>query len=250
MVKIILGIIIVVVGMNFILSAAGIEFTIFFDGWWTLVIILLAIFSIIKNGPKAINLIMLFGGMWLLARERNWIPDWMGSKYIIGAIILAVGLIFLLGNRREPVSDDYEEHRSRAFDRDEERRSTTCDREQDDDQFSRSRPRTSNNSDYTVVFGSQTVRNSSGNLDGSRCFSLFGDLNIDFTDAVFDHDVVIDATALFASIALRFPKDVQVVSRGVPIFGGIDIKRKEPILPGAPVVTVRCLIAFGSVEVQ
>ena len=70
MVKIILGIIIVVVGMNFILSAAGIEFTIFFDGWWTLVIILLAIFSIIKNGPKAINLIMLFGGLWLLARER------------------------------------------------------------------------------------------------------------------------------------------------------------------------------------
>jgi predicted membrane protein len=80
-------------------------------------------------------------------------------------------------------------------------------------------------------------------------FALFGGLTVDFRDARIDHDIMIDASAVFGGIDLMFPPDVRVVTRATPLFGGVDNKTRAPHAANAPTVTVRCLAAFGGVDI-
>ena len=88
------------------------------------------------------------------------------------------------------------------------------------------------------------------NLDGSTLFTLFGGLNVDFSNARIDHDIVIDASAIFGGIDLRFPDNVRVQTKATPLFGGVDNRSKNPADPQAPLVTVRCLVAFGGIDIK
>ncbi len=271
MVKIIIGIVIVVVGLNMILGAAGVEFDLFFDGWWTIPIIIVAIVSMLNQGVGPGNMVMLMVGLWMLASKQNWIPDWVHNDYIWGAAIIGVGLLFLMGKHQtssdegKPANnpshhssgEDFEaEQRQWERERAEYRRTYASEEPKSEPAGQEpSEPRyqehTSSgaNPTYTAIFGGQTVHYSSDALDGSTLFALFGGLEIDFRKAHIAHDIVIDATALFGGVDLRFPSYVRVVTKAVPIFGGVDNKSAIPSDPTAPVVTVRCLAAFGGITI-
>ena len=247
-----------------ILKKSGVEFTIFFDGWYAIPIIIIAAFSIANHGIGAGNLIMLLVGAWLLVNEQGWLPLWIENEYIWGAAVVAVGLIFLFGNRRKAAMEDQREHvhqaeTHRSFnDREDFKKSEESWEERlngeehkpdaEQPRF-RGRRETDSHPTYTAIFGGQTIHNSSDSLDGSTLFSLFGGLEVDFRNAVIDHDIIIDVTSIFGGADLRFPPTVRVVTKGIPIFGGVDNKSHVTADPNAPIVTVRCLVAFGGVDI-
>ncbi|PKL12592.1 MAG: hypothetical protein CVV52_09465 [Spirochaetae bacterium HGW-Spirochaetae-8] len=244
--KIILGVIIVGVGLNIILTAAGIEFTLLFDGWWTLPLIIIAVTSMLNHGVGAWNFGMLLLGSWLLANSRGWIPAWFDGRFLGGAAVIGFGLLFLMGSKRanshveSTDSTDKQEYRSSSA----SYRNTPGSRTNYKTEDSATHP------DYTAVFSGQDVRNVSDQLDGCTLFALFGGLNVDFTHAKIDHDIVIDASAIFGGIDMKFPSDVRVVTKATPLFGGVDNRAKDPADRSAPVVTVRCLAAFGGIDIK
>ncbi|MDD3823743.1 MAG: LiaF-related protein [Sphaerochaetaceae bacterium] len=244
--KLVVGLIIVFVGLNLILKAAGIEFSLFFTGWWAVPIILVAIISISGTGVGPWNFGLLVLGAWLLAEQRNWIPDWFDTKYVVGAAIIGFGLLFIFNPRQQQRDPDTSEHAGRTYEqphrepRQESAKRNEGPRKTDD----------SDNPSYTAVFAGQEIRNASGNLDGCTMFALFGGLTVDLRDACIDHDIVIDASAVFGGIDIHFPPNVHVVTRATPLFGGVDNKTKKPAVFGAPTVTVRCLAAFGGVDIS
>lgn len=263
-IKILIGVVIVAVGLNMILKKTGVEFNIFFDGWYAIPIIIIAALSIANHGVGAGNLIMLLVGVWLLINEQEWLPVWIETEYIWGAAVVAVGLMFLFGNRRKAAAEEQVEHNRhtethRSFDNHEdyknseeswEKRLNDEDNEPEREEPRFNRPReTDSHPTYTAIFGGQTIHNSSDSLDGSTLFSLFGGLEVDFRNAVIDHDIVIDVTSIFGGADLRFPPHVRVVTKGIPIFGGVDNKSHVPPDANAPIVTVRCLVAFGGVDI-
>src|SRR5690554_2689596 len=93
--KWLVGIVIVIVGLNLILKTAGFGFNLFFNGWWTLPLILIGVTSMINSALTPWNFAMVVLGFWLLANQRGWIPSWLNSSYIIGAAIIGFGLLFI-----------------------------------------------------------------------------------------------------------------------------------------------------------
>ncbi|MDY0024215.1 MAG: DUF5668 domain-containing protein [Candidatus Izemoplasmatales bacterium] len=87
------GILLVVLGAIFLLNALNIfTVNIFFDGWWTLFLIIPAVISMSKQGITTGNSILLIIGIVLLLRE--WDVDFKGYLVPAVLIILGIGLLF------------------------------------------------------------------------------------------------------------------------------------------------------------
>lgn len=86
-------------------------------------------------------------------------------------------------------------------------------------------------------------------LDG---FAMFGGIDLDFTDAVFEQrEVTINIVTIFGGADIRVPENVTLQGGGgVGIFGGFDIKAHEAEDPNAPVVHVTGFALFGGVSAR
>jgi hypothetical protein len=89
--KNIIGIMLIVLGAIFLLNKLEVfSFNIFFDGWWTLFLIIPALLSMSKQGVTTGNtILLLLGGLFLL--KENGL-DFKGLLVPIVLIILGVSL--------------------------------------------------------------------------------------------------------------------------------------------------------------
>ncbi|MFF2041312.1 DUF1707 domain-containing protein [Kitasatospora sp. NPDC058170] len=84
-----------------------------------------------------------------------------------------------------------------------------------------------------------------------RAVALFGGIEIDLTDAVFESpEVVIEVTAVFGGVDIKVPENVSLHGGGVGIFGGFDVKEQTAADPYAPVVRVKGAAVFGGCEAR
>lgn len=135
--------------------------------------------------------------------------------------------------------------------------------EQDDDWFAET---------FTAIFGGHSRAGRWDAPDHATARSLFGEVKLDFTQAILpaDGEVEIEASAIFGSVEITVPDDAEVELLGSPIFGSIEHKRRgkpvttrlremvtgetadfEPVLDDEPPARFRitCNVIFGSVEV-
>ncbi|UNS98721.1 DUF1707 domain-containing protein [Streptomyces tubbatahanensis] len=84
-----------------------------------------------------------------------------------------------------------------------------------------------------------------------NAFALFGGIEIDLTEALFEHPhVQINATAIFGGIEIRVPENVTLQQKGAGVFGGFDVHVTDSPDPGAPTVLVEGVAIFGGVEAK
>jgi hypothetical protein len=253
-VRIIIGILVVLVGMNLIMKASNVEWDLFFDGWWTLLIIIFAVIAIINQGPSRGSIIMLLFGCYLLAARRGWIPHWIQGDFVWGGLLIVAGLLFVISSRqiKDPERSSNSSERHKSFSHEEEQRESR--KNHVHNQFSHFEEHFDNSSHsesptYTAIFGGREVRYEPRTLSGANVFTLFGGMELDLRHAQIHEDIIIDVTAIFGGVDLRFPSNVRLTTKAVPIFGGIDDKSTLPNDPLAPIVTLRCLTAFGGITI-
>ena len=187
-----LGILFIVVGVLFLgRNMDWWDFSIFFDGWWTLFLIVPSIISLVRReGIGTSFLILVLGVLMLLACQDviEWSTIW---KIFVPLIIIVIGLSIIFGNRKV-----------------------------------RSKKIKPNAKEYVAIFsGVDEVINkieSDFNIT-----SVFGGVELDMRDVKLDSDLVIDCFTLFGGIDIRLPKDVKVEVNGLPIFGGVENKYRN-----------------------
>ncbi|GAA2395080.1 DUF1707 domain-containing protein [Streptomyces glaucosporus] len=102
-----------------------------------------------------------------------------------------------------------------------------------------------------AVFGGASRRGRRRIGPGVRAFALFGGVELDLTEALFDQrEVVVSATALFGGIEIRVPENVTLRGGGTGVMGRYDVRPQESDDPEAPVVVVRGAAVFGGVEAR
>lgn len=83
------GILLIVLGGIFLLNKFNVfNFDIFFDGWWTLFLIVPAIMSMSKQGVTTGNTVLLIIGIVLLLWERG--IDLQG--FLVPAVLIVLGI--------------------------------------------------------------------------------------------------------------------------------------------------------------
>lgn len=81
--------------------------------------------------------------------------------------------------------------------------------------------------------------------------AVFGEVKLDLREALLERgEVVIDATVVCGEVTLVVPDGVDVRLSGPTLLGSKTSKVPRPSHPGAPVVNVRCFVAFGEVTAK
>lgn len=215
------GLFFIVVGVGYGADALGIwNFTIFFDGWWTLFIIVPCFISLIQDGYSPGNLIGILIGVIFLLSSWDIINLRVIGKLIFPAILIIIGLSIIFKD---------------TFKR---RRKVNINIAYNGDTLER----------YAIFAGNKYQE--TGVFQGTSVNAIFGGYTLDLRNAVIEQDIVIKATAIFGGVDILVPPGVIVRTSSVPIFGGVSNKVSDPTDVNAPVVLVNSVCMFGGVEIK
>ncbi|WP_329122226.1 DUF1707 SHOCT-like domain-containing protein [Streptomyces sp. NBC_01465] len=102
-----------------------------------------------------------------------------------------------------------------------------------------------------AVFSSSTRKGRWRVGSRTRAFSLFGNIEIDLTEALFEQRLtVIDATSIFGNVEVTVPENISLRGSGTGIFGNFEVENLESENPEAPVVVVNGYSVFGNIEAK
>ncbi len=227
---IVIGLIIIALGVVFGLKTFGIaDIDIFFDGWWTLIIIIPSIVNIFKSENKIGSAVTLSIGILLLLMERGFFDFSTLLKVAIPIVIIAIGVKIIYKGIKKQNQPDL------IF-------NTTASRNTFNPNTERK--------NHTVIFGGDEIEYSNQVFEGGSFTAVFGGIDCDLRNSVINHDVIINATAIFGGIDILLPVNVNVKVSSNSIFGGVDSKEHLNSHDNTVTVFVNGSGIFGGVDVK
>lgn len=222
--KILWGIALITVGVIFALNAFGItDIELFFDGWWTLFIIVPCFIGIFSEREKTGNIIGLVIGVFLLLCCQNVLGFDMLWKLAVPAIIVIIGLKLILG----AVFGDKAIKLLETSKQSGESIKTGC-----------------------ATFSGQDLNFDGEEFSGAELTAVFGGVKCDLRNAVINKDCAITATSVFGGITIFVPDYVNIKVNSNSIFGGVSDKNHRPSVQGAVTVYINATCMFGGVEIK
>lgn len=105
-------------------------------------------------------------------------------------------------------------------------------------------------SNFNLFSGSE-LSSRSDHFEGGSIGALFGGTEIDLRNAKPAPGAELDVFVAFGGAEIKVPEGWQVVTHGMPIFGGFEnVTTTEPVLEGAPTLDVNATVIFGGLEVK
>lgn len=222
--RILWGVVLVAVGVLFGLKALDIiDFNIFFDGWWTLIIIIPSLISLITQRDKTGSFIGLFVGVVLFLASRDIISFATLWKLVIPAVIIIIGLSLIF-------KDVFNKRAKEAV--------------------KKLNARGAPLKECTATFSGQKVSYPGENFYGAELTAVFGGIDCDLRGAVITEDTVINVCCIFGGIDVFLPSGVNVEICTTPVFGGVSNKTNRPFTAGLPTVFINGTCVFGGVDVK
>lgn len=220
---IIWGLILIAIGIIWGGNALNLfDINVFFEGWWTLFIIIPCLVGLFDDSDKKGNIIGLVIGISLLLACNDVIDFDIFFKLLIPVIIVIIGLSLVFRN---------------VF----------------DDKFNKAVAKISekndSNEEYCATFSGQNIVLDKEEFKGTKVNAIFGGVKLDLRETVIKEDVVISACSVFGGIELLVPENVIVKVKSTSIFGGVDNKRKGA-KEGEVTIYVNATCLFGGVEVK
>ncbi len=220
--SIIWGIVLILAGGLFALNALGItNVELFFDGWWTLFIIIPCGVGIFTEREKLGNIIGLSIGVFLLLCCQNILDFSMLWKLVVPAVIVILGLKMVLngvfGNKANDILSSLK--KSGNF------------------------PKAT-----SAIFSGSDVSFDGQIFEGTELNAIFGGVKCDLRNAVIDKDCAVQVTAIFGGVDIFVPDNVTVKVSSNSIFGGVS--NKTAVHKDAPTLYISATCMFGGAEIK
>lgn len=217
------GIVLIAVGIVLGLNALDItDIDLFFDGWWTLFIIIPCFIDLFKDKDKTGNIVGLVIGIFLLLSCQGLIDFSILWKMVVPVVLILIGLSFIFKNAFSDSAKKIKEINSKNRENDKE---------------------------ILAVFSSQKVNVGDEKFEGSSISCVFGGVSLDLREAKITSDIVINATSVFGGIDILVSDNVTVKVNSTSIFGGVDNKR-ENNSDNRKIIYVNATCLFGGVDIK
>lgn len=204
-----------------------------FEGWWTLVIIIPAIGSMISSKINVGNIAFLIFGLWLLISEQNWFDRQKLNAITISLALVTLGIVLISSEIRNKTRSSNQQ--TDILDESKNRAGAT--------QSSSERP------SFFAAFGGNQSKCLSKNLRGGEATAIFGGIDLDLSDAIPNGDVTFTANAIFGGIDIVPPKGFIVETTGVALLGGCENKVRDSEIDGLPIFTIKYFTFCGGVDI-
>lgn len=216
------GIVLIAIGVVVGLKAFGMDINIFFDGWWTLFIIVPCTVSFFTEREKTGNLIGIAIGVFLLLCCQDILGFDLLWKLLIPAIIVVVGLkmVFggIFGNKANEMISTMKQNGNAP------------------------RVGCATFSGCNMIFDGEV-------FEGAELTAVFGGVKCDLRGAIIEKDCAITVSSTFGGIDILAPKNVNVKTNVNGIFGGVSNKtqiNKE----NAVTIYISGNCIFGGVDIK
>ena len=218
------GIVLIVVGLIIGGNALGItNINIFFDGWWTLFIIVPCFIGLFKENEKTGNVIGLLIGIALFLGCQDIINFDLIWKLALPTVLVIIGLSIIfkdtLGGKVNEEIKKLNEKRSGA-------------------------------NTYCATFSGQKVKFDKEPFTGADLTAVFGGVECDLRNAIIESDVVINVSSIFGGIDILAPSNVKVKTKSSSIFGGVENRSNTNGEENTHTIYVNGTAIFGGVEIK
>ena len=216
------GIVLIAAGALFALNALNItNIDIFFDGWWTLFIIVPCAVGLFTEREKTGNIIGIAVGVFLLLCCQDILSFSMLWKLLVPAIIVIVGLKMvvtgLFGNKANEIIAKIKQDGGET--------KVGC-----------------------ATFSGCELNYDGEVFEGAELTAVFGGVDCNLKNAIIEKDCAIQVSAIFGGIDILVPDNVNVKVSSNCIFGGIS--NKTALHKEAPTIYVSGTCMFGGVEIK
>ena len=216
------GIVLIAAGVIWALKEFNISnIDIFFDGWWTLFIIIPCAIGLFTEREKTGNIMGLAIGVFLLLCCQDILSFSMFWKLLIPAIIVIIGLkmvlVGLFGNKANEIMKKLK--------------------------LEGKEPKTS-----CATFSGCDLNYDGEVFEGAELNATFGGVKCDLRNAIIEKDCAIQVSAIFGGIDIFVPAGVNVKVSSNSIFGGVS--NKTAVHQNAPTIYVSGTCMFGGVEIK
>ena len=217
------GIAFIVVGLILAGNAIGItNIDIFFDGWWTLFIIVPCFIGLFNDSDKTGNVIgLVIGGTLLLACQGllNFEMVW---KLVVpvALVIIGVSIIFkdsIHGKINSEISKINKSQKDIPS--------------------------------YCATFSEQNANFENEEFRGADLTAVFGGVKCDLRQAIINSDTVIKAESIFGGVEIYVPSNVKVKIKSTPIFGGVTDKSVHN-QESEHTIYINSTCIFGGVDIK
>lgn len=217
------GLVFIVIGGIIGLNALEItNINIFFDGWWTLIIIIPCFIGLFKtNSGKLGNFIGLAIGIFLLLVAQDIVELEIVLKLLVPFILIAIG-VSIIGNGiiTNKVSKKIKETNK------------------------------NNLESYAATFSEQNIVKQNEEFNGANLDAVFGGVKLDLQKATINQDIVINASAIFGGITILVPSNINVKVKSTPIFGGVSNKVLNNNAENIKTIYINAFSMFGGVDIK
>lgn len=232
------GIVLIIIGIILGGKFLGFfDFDIFFDGWWTLFIIVPCVIGLITENDKIENGIGVAIGIILLLASRDLINYELALKLVVPVILVLIGLRLVFKdafkndsnfeNKRIESAENKENSKNRVESKETKKR-------------------------FISVFSEDNIDYSGVKFEGAKCISVFGGINCDLRNAKIIDGQVINIVSVFGGTDIYLPEDVNVKIKSTSFFGGTDDKRamKSDENTNAPTIYINSICIFAGVDIM
>lgn len=216
------GFVFIIIGVVFGLNALEItDINIFFDGWWTLFIIVPCFIGLFKDDDKSSNLIGLIIGLCLLLGCQDIIEFAIIWKLMIPAILVMIGLSFIFKDTlNSKVNKEIKKLNKNET------------------------------KEYCACFSGQKIDFIKEEFTGCSLSAVFGGIECDLKKSIIKEDTVINASSIFGEITIYVPEDINVKISSTSIFGEVSDKRKNKTTDAKDTIYINATSMFGGVEIK
>lgn len=218
------GIALIIVGVIWGLNSTGItNINIFFNGWWTLFIIVPCFIDLFKEDDKTGDFIGLLIGIALLLSCQNIIDFDIIWKLLLPAVLVIIGFSIIF---KDAIGGKV------------------------NSEIKKLNQNKNHDNDYCATFSGQDVKFDNEEFTGADLTAIFGGVKCDLRNAIITKDVVINSSAIFGGIDIFVPANVKVKIKSTPIFGGVSNKAIQEKSEDAHTIYINGLAVFGGVEIK
>ena len=280
-VGIILGLLFLVIGGGYLAEVFGLidNFTIFFDGWWSLFIIIPCFCGLFGKGDGKFGyLIGIAIGLFLLLMAQDVLDGRKLWALLLAAVCVLIGVNLILPKKRREPETEFIAGRQDRFDRGPEPNVSNTENGMterfvdaevvSEGAFSESTTDSSENFESgnrsgnymgdddrivcSAVFSGRDIRVDNSYFGGADLSALFGGIDLNLKNAMIQKNVTIEVKAVFGGIDILMPSNVRVVVDVTPILGGVENGTRTPL--GAdentPTIYIKGTCMFGGLEVK
>ncbi|MBQ4634494.1 MAG: hypothetical protein IJB71_04015 [Bacilli bacterium] len=221
MTNVLWGIVFIVVGIIFGLNILEItNINLFFDGWWTLFIIIPCFIGLFKTEGRKANFIGLVIGICLLLGCQNVVDFELMWKLLGPIVLVLIGISFLFkDNINKKVKNEIKKLNKKIA------------------------------KEYSAIFSEQKINFNNEEVPNSELLAIFGSLKCDLKEADIKDKLLLNISAIFGNIVLYIPENVNVKISAMPIFGSVKDNRAT-LKETKATIYIDATSMFGSIEIK